>query len=62
VKDKINWKDLLEENRKLFQRINDHPGTKKTHIQTEAIGDYILVPTGKKLTLVKEVFEEMYRI
>jgi hypothetical protein len=60
MKDKRNWKVVLEENRKLVQRINDHPGTEKTQIQTGAIEDCSLVPTGKKPTLVREVTEGLY--
>jgi hypothetical protein len=55
-----NWKVVLEENRKLVQNINDHPGTEKTQIQTGATEDCNLVPTGKKLTLVREVTEGLY--
>jgi hypothetical protein len=36
-----------------FPRINGHPGTEKTHIQTREIEDCDLVLTGKKLTLVR---------
>jgi hypothetical protein len=56
-----SWKVVLEENRKLVQRIDDHPGTEKTQIQTGATEDCSLVPTGKKLTLVREVTEGLYR-
>jgi hypothetical protein len=35
------------------KRINGHPGTEKTQIQTGAIEGHDLVLTGKKLTLVR---------
>jgi hypothetical protein len=55
MKDKRNWKVILEENRKLVQRINDHPRIEKTQIQTGATEDCNLVPTRKKLTLVRDI-------
>jgi hypothetical protein len=44
---------FFEENRKLSQELNGHPGTEKTHIQTGAIEDHDLALTGKKLALVR---------
>jgi hypothetical protein len=54
------WKVVLDEKRNIFQRINDHPGTKKSHIYTGATKDYSLVPVGKKPALAREVIEGLY--
>jgi hypothetical protein len=53
MKEKRNLKVILEENRKLVQRINDHPGREKAQIHSRATEDCSLVPTGKKPTLVR---------
>jgi hypothetical protein len=47
------WEFFLEENRKLSQGINGHPGTEKTQIQTKAIEDQDLVLTRKKPNIGK---------
>jgi hypothetical protein len=60
MKDKINWKYILKENRNIFQRINDHLGTEKTQILIGATKDCILVPTGNKLALLREIVEGLY--
>jgi hypothetical protein len=54
MRNRRNCKYVLEENRKLFQKIIDYPRTEKTQIQTGEIKEYNLVSTGKKLTLVRE--------
>jgi hypothetical protein len=48
-----NLGSFSEENRKLSQELNGHPGIEKTHIQIGATEDHDLVLTGKKPTLVR---------
>jgi hypothetical protein len=55
LRDRRNWRVVLEESRNLIQNINGHLGTKKTQIHTGAIEDYSLVSTRKKLALVRGV-------
>jgi hypothetical protein len=52
IRDRINWRVVLEESRKLIQNINGHPKIEKTQIQTGAIDDCILVSTRNKLIVV----------
>jgi hypothetical protein len=57
LNNRINCKVFLEENRKLVQKIIDHPETKKTQIQIGATKDCSLVSIEKKPALVREVVE-----
>ena len=43
----------FEENRKISQKSNGHPGTEKTHIQTREIENHVLVLNGNKTTLLR---------
>jgi hypothetical protein len=53
LRKRIEWKDFLEENRKLVQIYDDHPEIDNTRIDIGEKEDYSLVFTRQKPTLVR---------